>query len=209
MKAGIFLLLMISGVAGIMQAQPFEGGIMAGFVASQVDGDSYAGYDKAGLMGGVFISTKLTKVIGAQLEIHYTGKGARKPVSSDDPEVYKLSLHYLDIPVLISFNVKQLVTFELGLVPGYLFAKGGEDDGGKLPDEFLVSYKKFDLATLAGIRFNVVEKLAVSFRYCYSIVSIRDGDSGAAYYSWMGNLFGYSTGDFNNYLTLGIYYKIK
>jgi len=208
MKARI-LFFLISSAAGIIQAQHFEGGIMAGFVASQVDGDSYAGYNKAGLQGGVFVRTNLTKVIGAQLEIHYTGKGARKPVSSDDPEVYKLALHYLDVPVLISFNVKQVAALELGLVPGYLFAKGGEDSGGKLPDEFLVSFKKFDLATLVGFRFDVFEKLAVSFRYSYSVISIRDGDSGAAYYSWLGNLFGYSTGDYNNYLSLGIYYKIK
>jgi Outer membrane protein beta-barrel domain len=182
---------------------------MAGFVASQVDGDSYSGYNKAGLQGGVFVRTSFTKVFGAQLEIHYTGKGARKPVSSEDPEVYKVSLHYIDVPVLASIGIKQVAAVELGLVPGYLFAKSGEDSGGKLPDEYLVSYKNFDLATLVGIRFNITEKLGVNFRYQYSLVSIRDGDSGAAYYAWPGKLFSDGTGDYNNYLTLGIYWSLK
>jgi hypothetical protein len=208
MKTKTFLLLLACMVGQGLRAQPFEGGIMAGFVASQVDGDAYAGFNKAGLQGGVFIRTSFTRVFGAQLEIHYTGKGARKPVSSEDPEVYKVALHYLDVPVLMNFNIRQVVCLELGLIPGYLFAKGGEDNGGTLPEEYLVAYKNFDLATLAGIRFNATERLSASFRYSYSLLSIRDSDSGTAYYSWLGSLFGSGTGDYNNYLTLGIYWEI-
>ncbi len=55
------------------------------FTATQVDGDTYGGYNKAGFQGGVFVNTRLSDLFSAQLEIKYTGKGARKPVTSRIP----------------------------------------------------------------------------------------------------------------------------
>jgi len=189
--------------------QPFHGGITAGFSASQVDGDSYAGFDKPGLQGGVYISTSLTPYLEARLEIKYTGRGARNPASGDNTGNYRLGLHYIDMPVLASVRIKQPVSFELGLIPGYLFSARGEDDAGNLPEEYLLDFRKFDLGTLVGIRVDLSSKIAVNIRYSYSIFSIRDLESAGAYYSWFGKLFGNSTGDFNNYLTLGVNYLLK
>jgi len=38
-------------------------------------------------------------------------------------------------------------------------------------------------------------------------MSINDFTDTNAIYGWFGNLFGYHTGDYNNYLTLGLYYQ--
>lgn len=192
-----------------VKGQPFHGGILAGFSASQVDGDSYAGFDKPGLQGGVFISASLTAYLEARLEIKYTGRGARNPASDDNTGAYRLGLHYIDLPVLIAVHIKKPVSFELGLVPGYMFSARGEDEAGILPEEYLVDFRKFDLGTLVGIRVDLSSKIAVNIRYSYSIFSIRDLESAGAYYSWLGKLFGNSTGDFNNYLTLGVNYLLK
>src|SRR4030042_3853191 len=175
-------------------SQPFHGGILFGFTASQVEGDSYAGYDKAGLQAGVFISTALSRTIDARLEIKYCARGAKNPASEDNTGLYKLTLHYVDLPLLAAFNIKQLGCIELGIVPGYLFAANGEDDAGKLPDEFLMEFRKFDLGTLIGLSINVLPKVAVNFRYSYSIFSINDAESEDTYYSWFGKLFGISSG---------------
>jgi len=201
------LLLFLTSIT--VYSQRFHGGLLAGFSASQVDGDSYAGYNKAGLQGGVFISTELTSRIDARLEIKYTSRGARNPASRDNTGAYKLALHYIDLPVLLSVGIKQLGAIELGLVPGYLFNAGGEDDAGKLPREYLVVFRKFDLGTLLGIAINITPKLAFNMRYSYSVFSIRDQESPSAGYSWFGKLIGHTNGDFNNYLTFGVNYQLK
>jgi hypothetical protein len=193
----------------VVYSQRFHGGILAGFTAAQVDGDSYAGYNKVGLQGGVFISTSLASRIDARLEIKYASRGARNPASDDNTGAYKLGLHYIDLPVLLAVRIKKLGAVELGLVPGYLFAVRGEDDKGKLPQEYLIAFRKFDLGTLVGILLNITPKIAFNMRYSYSILSIRDLESTSAGYSWFGKLFGHTHGDFNNYLTFGLNYLIK
>lgn len=190
-----------------LSAQRFQGGLLAGITASQVDGDSYSGYNKVGLMGGVFVNTGFKYNFGAQLEIRYAGKGAQKPTSSDDTEVYKLSLHYIDLPLMITYTFKKRAIFDLGIVPGYLFARKGKDSGGNLPQEFLVEFKKLDIAWLAGVNFKITENLIVNLRYSYSLMSINDYPDDNPTYNWIGKLFGYNIGDYNNYLTLGVYYQ--
>jgi|WetSurMetagenome_2_1015567.scaffolds.fasta_scaffold74927_3 hypothetical protein len=209
MRVLLGLLLLTALGYTTLNAQPFHGGIMIGFTASQVDGDSYAGYNKLGLLGGAFISTSLTRLFDARLEIRYAARGAVNPASKDNTGFYKLGLHYIDLPLLASVRIKQIGAIELGLVPGYLFAAQGRDDDGKLPGDYLVSFRKFDLGTLVGVKINITPKITLNFRYSYSIFSIRDLESAGAYYSWFGKLFGHSRGDFNNYLTSGINYLLK
>jgi hypothetical protein len=201
----VIMVMVISCIS--LSAQRFGGGLLAGMTASQVDGDSYSGYNKIGFQGGVFVKTGFKYNFGAQLEIKYVGKGAQKVTTTDDTEVYKLSLHYIDLPVMVTYTLKKKVVFDLGLVPGYMFAANGEDNGGKLPEEFLVDFKKFDLAFLTGINYIISKNLMVNLRYSYSLISINDFKDSNGTYSWFGNLFGYQTGDYNNYLTLGLYYQ--
>ncbi|MBN2273190.1 MAG: PorT family protein [Bacteroidales bacterium] len=190
-----------------LSAQRFQGGVLAGVTASQVDGDSYGGFNKIGLQGGVFVNTRFKYNFGAQLEIRYAGKGARKPTSSEDTEVYKLALHYIDLPLMLTYTFKKKVIFDLGIVPGYLFAKNGEDNGGRLPQDFLVDYNIIDIAWLAGVNYKITENFIVNARYSYSLMSIHTYQNLYSNYGWIGNLFGYNTGDYNNYLTFGIYYQ--
>lgn len=192
-----------------VRSQTFHGGILAGLTASQVDGDTYAGYDKAGFQGGVFISKGLTRYLDARFEIKYVGRGARNPASTDNTGAYKLGLHYIDLPVMLSARIKQYGSVELGLIPGYLFAIRGEEDNGVLTPEDKATYHKFDLGTLVGANIRITTKFSLNFRYSYSILSIRDLESAGSYYSWFGKLFGHSRGDFNNYLSLAVNYTLK
>lgn len=200
-----FYLLCISS----LNAQSFKGGILLGFTASQVDGDSYSGYDKLGFQGGVYISNEILPYMAARFEIKYTSRGARNPASEDNTGSYLLTLHYIDLPVIAAFKVKNYGSADIGLVPGYMFAAGGEDDAGKLPKDYLVDFHKFDLGLLLGLSIRLTQKASVSLRYSYSIFSIRDIESAGAYYSWFGKIFGHSRGDFNNYLSMGISYSLR
>jgi opacity protein-like surface antigen len=190
-------------------SQPFHGGLTAGLTASQVDGDSYSGYNKPGIQAGVFVSAELRPWLDARMEIKYTSRGAREPATEDNTGSYMLGLHYIDIPIMASLKYRKIGALELGLIPGYLFNAAGEDENGSLPDESLVDFHKFDLGLLIGAEVHITQKISVNIRYSYSIFSIRDLDSAGAYYSWFGKIFGHSKGDFNNYLALGINYRIR
>lgn len=190
-------------------SQPFHGGLIAGFTASQVDGDSYSGYNKPGLQAGVFVSAELLPWLDARMEIKYTSRGAREPAADDNTGSYLLGLHYIDMPVMASLKYRNIGALELGLIPGYLFKAAGADEAGKLPNEYLVDFHKFDLGLLIGAEVSITQKFAVNIRYSYSIFSIRDLESAGSFYSWFGKIFGHSKGDFNNYLTLGISYRIR
>ncbi|MFO7369563.1 MAG: porin family protein [Bacteroidales bacterium] len=203
----ILAILLFSGSE--LFSQPFHGGITAGFTASQVDGDSYSGYNKPGLQAGVFVAAELLPWLDARMEIKYTSRGAREPADDDNTGSYLLGLHYIDIPVMASMKYKKIGALELGLIPGYLFKAAGEDDAGKLPDEYLVDFHQFDLGLLIGTEVYITHKIAVNIRYSYSIFSIRDLDSAGSFYSWFGKIFGHSKGDFNNYLALGVSYRIR
>jgi opacity protein-like surface antigen len=208
MRFFLVLILLATGLIPL-PAQRFIGGIMAGFTASQVDGDSYAGYNKPGFQGGVFVTTPMNTLFSARLEIRYSSRGALHAASKDNTGYYRLGLHYIDIPVSATLMVKHFGWIEAGLIPGYLFAAGGRDDAGKLPDETLVEFRKFDLGTMLGVHFRLTEKLSLQVRYAYSLFSIRDPDVAGSYYSWFGKLFGHSQGDFNNYLSAGLALRLK
>jgi opacity protein-like surface antigen len=203
------LILLLFLIPQVFYAQRFNGGLILGLSASQVDGDSYAGFNKVGLQGGVFVNTSLSPKTGVQMEIKYVGRGARKQTTDDDPEIYKLTLHYIDIPVLFQYEAQKKIILEAGVVPGYLFAAGGEDDGGKLDKDYLVDFKKVDLDWLLGLRYRFNENISAGIRYSYSLFSIRDYINTSANYSLIANMLGYSTGDYHNYLTFGIYYQFN
>ena len=203
------LVFMLFSLPHSAVAQRFRGGLTGGLTAAQINGDSYSGFDKLGWQGGVFVETELMPVFDARLEIRYASRGARNPAEDDNTGAYFLALHYIDLPVLAALKIKKAGAVEIGLVPGYLFTLNGEKDNGILTGEDKAAYHKFDLGTLLGFRVNITGKLAISFRYSYSIFSIRDLDSAGSYYSWFGQLFGHSQGDFNNYLSLGIHYQLK
>jgi hypothetical protein len=209
MRVSGVLLFLIAAVCAPVQAQPFIGGIVAGFTASQVDGDSYAGYNRLGLQGGVFVLSQLTPIWGARLEIRYASRGALYSVKDDPSVYYRLGLHYIDLPLSATASLGRYGSLEAGVVPGYLFAATGRDAGGPLPKDYLVEFRKFDLGTLLGVHVALTKKLSLSIRYSYSLFSIRDPELAGAYYSWFGKLFGHSRGDFNNYLTTGLCLRLK
>jgi opacity protein-like surface antigen len=203
------LIVIILILPQIIFAQRFNGGVLAGLTASQVDGDSHAGFDKVGLQGGVFVNTYLSTNTSVQMEIKYNGRGARKKTSEADPEIYKLTLHYIDLPVLFQFEIKKKIILEAGIITGYLFGAGGEDSGGKLDSDYLVEFKKFDFDWTLGARYRINENIAAGIRYSYSLFSIRDYVNSNANYGIIANIFGYTTGDYNNYLSFCIYYQFS
>ncbi len=181
-------------------SQYFDGGVVGGLSASQVDGDTYWGFNKLGLLGGGWVKRMLTYNIGAQLELIYIGKGAYKPNKENDPVYYKASLHFIDIPVCINYLYRERVAFDLGLEPELLVSAKEEDAYGVIPEE-PPYYRKLSLSAFAGIGYRFFDQFIANVRYNYSVIPIRKHASGQHYRL--------NRGQYNNVLTFSIYYQIS
>ncbi|MFM9028678.1 MAG: hypothetical protein ACKOQ6_11910, partial [Bacteroidota bacterium] len=71
-----------------LQAQSFSSGIRFGMTATQVDGDTYEGFDKAGLLGGLFVERFMSDRFSLRMEMDYIQKGSRKPLDKDVNSFY-------------------------------------------------------------------------------------------------------------------------
>ncbi|MCK4855969.1 MAG: PorT family protein, partial [Bacteroidales bacterium] len=173
----IFLVIFCSGTA---YSQKFEGGILGGLTASQIDGDSYSGYNKVGLLAGAFVQRLFTYTLAGQMELRYVQKGSLHTNKPGDPTYYKASLHYIDIPIMAQYIYNEKVVFELGIGPEFLLSAKEQDAYGDLPEREPY-FNTFTMSAIAGIGYTFWDLLTFSARFNYSIIPIRDHPSGQSY----------------------------
>lgn len=189
----LFSFFMIVSVA--LNAQRFHGGILAGINASQVDGDSWAGYYKTGLLLGAFVNTDLTQDWGGQLEIKFAGKGAATHPKS--PILQKIRLNYIDVPVLAYYKPIEVLKIEGGLSFNYLY--NAEYYDGDWMDTWDQEPNKFETAITFGVNYTFFQNFDINARYSYSLFPVRTKYSGS------------SLGEgawFNNVLSFALYFHI-
>lgn len=176
-------------------AQQFKAGLLGGVVTSQVDGDTYAGYNKLGLQAGGFVMKKFsaTSKWSASFEITYIQKGSRKAPRPDkgDYTLYKLNLNYAEVPVLLKYSFTapdslggNKVRFQLegGVAVGALVQSKEEDAFGPVAGG--VPFEKSGYSYILGLNYFVSEKSAFNIRYEYSIIPVRKGAAGQYYQNW-------------------------
>lgn len=208
-----FFSILITFTAGISNAQRFEGGALGGITASQVDGDSYSGFNKLGLHFGAFTKTYFNPRWAAQMEIKYSARGAFKgSFKPAEPKLYQLSLHYASIPLVGQFYLTDDICFEAGVSFAYLMGRSIYDNGGKVPDAQIKAvgdFKNYDFDGIIGANYMLNENLTVGIRYAYSVIPIRKRTTGYYYYGFIAKILGYTEGDYNNFLTVGVYYNLS
>ena len=129
----ITVLLLLA--ANALFAQRFDAGLIAGFNGSQVEGDYFKGYNKAGILAGIFVQTDVAPAIVAGLEIKYSQKGSRKKYDPKQPEVekYVMRLGYIDIPIFMGFRTNERSMIIAGIAPGVLIHSKELDNYGEFP----------------------------------------------------------------------------
>ncbi len=193
----IMLFLFCTGYA---YSQQFEGGILGGLTASQIDGDSYSGYNKVGIQAGAWVQRLFTYTVSGQLELRYVQKGSLHTNKPDDPNYYKCALHYIDLPIMVQYIYDEKVVFELGIGPEFLLSAKESDANGELPEREPY-FHTFTMSAIAGIGYTFWNVLTFSARFNYSIIPIRDHPSGQSYLL--------NQGQYSHVLSFAIYYKIS
>lgn len=175
-------------------SQGFKAGIRAGIIGSQVDGDTYEGFNKAGLTGGLYVNHKLSDLFSLQLEMNYIQKGSRKPVDLNNT-YYLMRLNYIEVPLLLQWHVSPSLDIFGGPSYSILMNSLEETELGTYQGPV---FTKNEVAIRAGISYKLSEQWKVDGRYGDSISSIRPAPSGYSPYLIKGQT--------NRWLELGLSY---
>ena len=185
-------------------AQRFDGGLIAGFNATQVEGDAFKGYNKPGVLAGFFVQTDVAPAIFAGMEIKYSQKGSRKRIKQNDPdpEKYIMRLGYIDLPLFVGFRTSDRGAVVAGVSAGYLMHSMEYNEYGEFPQEDLHPFKNLDVQPFLGFQFDMLDRLKVDLRFALSVLPIRGqpGEDATTYY-WLNN-------QFNNVISLAAYYNL-
>ncbi len=200
----ILLLTFLILTASTVFAQRFDAGLIVGFNGTQVEGDDFKGYNKVGPLAGIYVQTDVAPAIVAGMEIKYSQKGSRKNFDPKKPDVdqYIMRLGYIDIPVFMAFRTNERSMIIGGISPGVLIHSHeiiGEE-GNEDPN--LKPFNTFDLQPFFGFRFDFLDRASFDLRFALSVLPIRSKYSieGSNYY-WQNN-------QFNNVISLALYYRL-
>jgi hypothetical protein len=106
MKLNVFFfsLLLAAFLTNNLSAQRrFSAAAEVGFTASQLDGDLSAGYNKPGVMAGIRSIVNLREKTHASIGFLFAQRGAQDELSQANPNVYSVTLNYLEVPVMMHY----------------------------------------------------------------------------------------------------------
>ncbi len=200
MDKKLLLPILFLFAANVVFAQRFDGGILAGFNATQVEGDTYKGYNKPGIVAGAYVETDFAPAVFAAMEIKFSQKGARKKSTQKDPEIYIMRLNYVEMPVYVAFRTNERGSIIGGLSTGFLLSGKEFNIDGEFPPQDQQPFKKIDLQPFIGFQFDFLENVKADLRFAFSVLPVRGKPINTNYY-WQNN-------QFNNVITLALYYQI-
>ena len=188
-----------------LHAQRFNGGIIAGGLVSQVDGDNYGGYSKFGFLGGGLVSLRVSPHSSFQMELEYIQKGSRINADTlNSSTTYLMRFHYLEVPLLYQYTFAKRFSVEAGPAMDVLLGSYEESDG--LETQSTIPLRNVTLAGIFGVSGFISKHLKLTFRFNYSLLSIRETaetyPSSYRYILWQ-------KGQFNNVLSLSLLWYFK
>ncbi len=200
MKNRLKLILFLSIVCLTAQAQRFNGGLIFGFSGSQVAGDTYSGYDKFGLFGGGFVNYQFSDFLTLQMEMEYVQKGSRHNPKGEDVSSYKLSLDYVEVPLLLKITLYKGLKVEAGLSGGILVRSYEEINGNSVSSR---PFQSTNFSTVLGLSYQFSKKFTASFRASDSFTPIRKSKNSGDIYRY------YQYGQWHDLLTLSLHFQFR
>jgi hypothetical protein len=162
------------------KAQKFEAGLALGFNTSQISGDNLGGFNRLSPNAGIFIKRVINDKLDWRLEMAYLGKGSRNAPGPDDPatDYYLLRLHYVELPLMFSYNLKSKWRVEAGPSVGVYVGHFEEDINGEYVGILSAreDFKRLDISGNLGIIWEFSEKWKLNVRGSNSILPVRNYD---------------------------------
>ena len=154
-------------------------GIKGGFnVSNMLAENAESSTIKIGINGGIFLRVAVTELFSFQPELIYTMKGGKLEYNNFVNGTAKISLNYMEVPLLAILNITKNINIQGGIYLASLSnvrIKNKGDTGSYNFEEELNKndFKSFDYGLACGIGGDF-DKLSVGIRYDYGIRSIGD-----------------------------------
>ncbi len=201
MKFIILSTIILFGISIQSKAQHFNAGFVAGMAATQVDGDSHAGYNKAGPIGGVWVGRRISTTLYWRMEFRFIQKGSyAKDKQEGSTSFYRMRLNYFEIPLFLGYRLRNGFNPIAGISGGYLIKAREMTEMGDFAPEDIKKFRNFEFAGHIGLEYNRSERWAFYLIYSYSFFPVRPFNSDITY-RW-------NRGQYNNVLELVARYKI-
>ncbi|HAH58346.1 MAG TPA: hypothetical protein DCL86_09375 [Bacteroidales bacterium] len=197
----IFPALILSLIINYMSvAQEFKGGVHLGLVGSQVAGDNYSGYNKAGINAGGWISLPLGAKSHLQMELGYIQKGSRENPDSEKGhyDAYIMRLGYINLPLVYRYQYSTLLGFEGGFSMNFLL-HSGEFNYSKFTG---TPFKKQNLCFTGGLIVRITDNIRIGLRTENSLFSLRKNRVTGDVWRFWGH------GQFSDALIINAFYQL-
>jgi hypothetical protein len=166
----------------IEDTHTFHGALIAGANFTQVDGDSYYGYDKTGMNVGGGLYMMLSENMAAGLELLYVQKGCKgKPFKTTEIDVtkYSINLNYAEIPLQLYYFDGHKNHFGAGFSYAQLISSNeeikAEPEQSVKPGEY--PFRKFDVNFVMTGNFHLYKGFFIGGRFQYSVVPMRKNNT--------------------------------
>ena len=159
-------------------SQKFYGGLQAGINGSQINGDHMSGFDKGGLLAGVFIDYPYSQRVFFTMELNYTEKGSKsKDGTMQTAGSWTLAkISYLEVPLFINYKLSEKIDLNIGLSYGI---KVGHKYFDSLDNEEpnIDRFRSSDFGICGGGNYKLGNKFKLSLRAGASLITIGKGKS--------------------------------
>lgn len=209
----VFLTCLLILTASTTEAQRVQAEVIVGGNLSQVDGDEIFGFNKIGLNTGLGAIVPFGKNFQFGIEILYSQQGSYQGPQYEDTDSagnvttgeYKVNLDYLQVPFMVLYNDKDVITGGLGFSYGRLVRVREYEHGQRVESTTVNNgpYNRNDFMALADIRFRVYKRLKLNLRYAYSLAKIRTRE----YENLLGDTW--SRDQYNNTITFRVIYMFN
>lgn len=182
-KSTLLLLAALVITTGLRcRAQSFDGGVTAGLVTSQINGDGYGGFHQLGWTAGFFGRIPTDGAGSWQAELKYSLFGSH---SSADEVIHGMNpmsirLHYVELPLMYRYNLSGInisgtkldfITLEIGLSNDFLIRGTQSANFEDAMDNS--SWVFYSLTANAGLQFDINEQLGVNIRSMNNLTPCR------------------------------------
>jgi hypothetical protein len=158
--------------------QKFYGGLHGGINGSQIWGDQMSGFNKGGLIAGVFIDYPWSQNAFFTMELNYTEKGSRSKDGTSQTAgswtLFKIS--YLEVPLLYNYSFAEKLDLNIGLYYGIKVGHNYIDSLGSEFPEYDFT-RSSDFGIVGGINYRLGQKFKISIRESASLITIGAGKS--------------------------------
>lgn len=179
-----------------------------GINGTQVHGDGYSGYDKAGLFLGVAVNARLNERTSLELGFYFSQKGSRHTPNpkTGDFSYYRLNLNYIELPLSLRYHLNPKYFLTLGPYISYLI--NFRENINYSDVTHMNSFNSFEMGANVGLGRQIAKNFYLEVRCGNSLFPVWNYGFAATlvpYPNPVARFF--NKGLYNNVLTLFVAWK--